>query len=65
MPRDVTPRALDGVARPTGLGAPDVVALRAGVRIRGETIATAEVVVRLGRPKGEAVFRRGSRLDGR
>ncbi|MFJ8193833.1 hypothetical protein ACIQ8D_29370 [Streptomyces sp. NPDC096094] len=51
----MTPRALDGVARPAGLGARDVVALRAGVRIRGETIATAEVVVRVGRPKGEAV----------
>lgn len=51
----VTPRALDGAARLAGLCARDVVALRAGVRIRGETIATAEVVVRVGRPKGEAV----------
>ncbi len=41
----VTPRALDGVACLSGLGARDVAALRAGARLRGEAVATAEAAV--------------------
>ncbi|WP_327136589.1 sigma-70 family RNA polymerase sigma factor [Streptomyces sp. NBC_01340] len=41
----VTPRALDGVARLAGLGARDAAALRAGARVRGEAVATAEAAV--------------------
>ncbi|CAM5372219.1 hypothetical protein SVIOM342S_10319 [Streptomyces violaceorubidus] len=41
----VTPRALDGVARLAGLGAPEAAALRAGARVRGDAVATAAAVV--------------------
>ncbi|MEV6652953.1 sigma-70 family RNA polymerase sigma factor [Streptomyces sp. NPDC051219] len=41
----VTPHALDGVARLAGLGARDAAALRAGARVRGETVATAGAVL--------------------
>ncbi|USQ84715.1 sigma-70 family RNA polymerase sigma factor [Streptomyces phaeoluteigriseus] len=41
----VTPRALDGVARLSGLGARDAAALRAGARVRGEAVETAEAAV--------------------
>ncbi|MFF4201952.1 sigma-70 family RNA polymerase sigma factor [Streptomyces sp. NPDC001668] len=51
----VTPRALDGVARLAGLDARDAAALRAGARIRGEAVMTAEAAVAGGVAERETV----------
>ncbi|MCQ9134737.1 sigma-70 family RNA polymerase sigma factor [Streptomyces hilarionis] len=50
----VASRALDGVARLAGLGARDAAALRAGARIRGEVLATAEAVAATGEDERQA-----------
>ncbi|WP_078885149.1 sigma-70 family RNA polymerase sigma factor [Streptomyces sp. NRRL S-146] len=41
----VTARALDGVIRLAGLGAPEAAALRAGARVRSDAVATAAAAV--------------------
>jgi RNA polymerase primary sigma factor len=41
----VTARALDGVVRLAGLGAPEAAALRAGARVRSDAVATAATAV--------------------